>query len=67
MKKINKKSDTMKSIEDKWNMEIEEILRQLFVDEDKTNQQMLDELSISYVTLFKWLKRAGIYSRKLNI
>lgn len=47
--------------------DIEEILRRMFVDENKPTETIAKELSISYVTAFKWLRKAGIHSRKLDI
>lgn len=57
----------MKEIEDREGESIEEILRKLYVDENKLTETIADELSISYVTAFKWLRGAGIYSHKLDI
>ena len=67
MKEIENKSKLMLEVEQKYNKEIEEILRRMFVDENKSKHTIADELSISYVTAFKWLARAGIYSRRLEI
>lgn len=57
----------MKIIEAKRGENIEEILRRLFVDENKTQKQIADELNISYVTVIKWLHLAGVRSRKLDV
>lgn len=54
-------------IEKEKGVNIEELLRVMFVDENKTTKNIAKELSISYVTAFKWLKLAGIYSRRLEI
>lgn len=67
MKQITNKTLKMQQIEDKKGELIEEILRIMFVDENKTIKQIMEELDITYVTTLKWLKQAGIYSRKLNI
>ena len=46
---------------------IEEVIRQLYVDENLPIHSFCVELSISYVTGLKWLKLAGVYSRKLDV
>ena len=67
MKKIKHKNYAMMRVESENNVEIEELLRQKFVDENKTIEKISNELQISYVTTIKWLKLSGIYSRMLNI
>lgn len=67
MKSIPNKSKYIRVIEERYQTSIEELLRRMFVDENKTIDEMLDELGVSYVTLLKWLDKAGIYSRKLSI
>lgn len=67
VKKINNKSKPMLEIETKLGEEIEEILRRLFVDENKSQIEIANELNLSYVTVVKWLRLAGVRSRKLNI
>lgn len=67
MKKIGNKNDKMKQIEVREGALIEELLRQKYVDENKTVKKIANELQISYVTVIKWLNKAGIYSRKLSI
>ena len=57
----------MLEVEEKLEEDIEEVLRRMFVDENKPTETIAEELSISYVTAFKWLRRAGIYSRRLDI
>lgn len=57
----------MLEIEEERGVNIEEVLRELFVDQNKSTKKIADELSISYVTAFKWLQQAGIYSRRLKI
>jgi transposase len=67
MKSILDKNSRMKTIENKEGVRIEEVLRHKFIDENKTIEQIADELKISYVTVHKWLSLAGIYSRKLRL
>jgi DNA invertase Pin-like site-specific DNA recombinase len=57
----------MKRIETNQGCEIEEILRRLFVDENKTHKQIAQELSISHLTLIRWLKKAGIRHRRIDL
>ncbi len=57
----------MKQIEQRFNIPIEEVLRIKYVDENKPHSQITNELNISYTTLIHWLKKAGIYSRKLRL
>ncbi len=63
MKNISNKTKKMLEIEKREGEKIEEILRIKYVDEKKSINQICKELRISYVTLFKWLEKAGIYSR----
>lgn len=67
MKRINKKSSVMKTVEDRFTMPIQELLRIKYVDEALPHQQIAEELDINYTTLIRWLRLAGIYSRRLNI
>lgn len=67
MRKISNKSTKMKLIEHKRGVEIEELLRQMYVDENKPTQTIANELQLSYITTVKWLKLAGIHSRKLQL
>ena len=67
MKTIPRKTDRMKFIEFIHNESLEEILRTKFVDEHKSTAQIAKELGIAYMTAFRWLLKAGIYSRALKI
>lgn len=67
MKKILNKSPKMLEIESERGECIEEVIRKLYVDDDLRMSTFCEELSISYVTGIKWLLRAGVYSRKLDI
>ena len=67
MKSIKKKVKYMRDIEEREGVCIEELLRRKFVDENKPAKQIADELGTSYITTFKLLKMAGIYSRKLKL
>jgi hypothetical protein len=65
MRKIQRKTDRMLEIEKQFGEPIEELLRRLFVDENKNLYDMASELGVAYRNILKWLKLAGIYSRKL--
>jgi transposase-like protein len=67
VKEIKEKTNKMKLIELERGVKLEEVLRQLYVDEHKSIENIAKNLNISYVTVIKWLKLAGIYSRKLDI
>ena len=67
MKEILKKTRLMKTIEQKHGIPINELIRKLYVDDNLSINQILQTLKISYATLFKWLKQAGVYSRRLKL
>lgn len=67
VKRILTKNDLMKRIENQHKEEIEEILRRLFVDENKSMHVIAKELGISYVTVTRWLALSGVRSRKINL
>lgn len=67
MKRIPNKTTHMKAIETKLGGGIEETLRRLFVDENKSLYEIAQILGVSYVTVVKWLALAGVYSRRLHI
>ena len=67
MKKMKKKSDTILGIEERFGEEIEELLRVLYVDEGKTIKSISETLSITEVSVLRWLNWSGIYSHKLDI
>lgn len=67
MKKIQDKTPAMLRIEEEFGKPIEEILRHMYVDDRLNHVQMIARLGISYPTLIKWLKLAGVRSRRLNV
>jgi transposase-like protein len=67
MKIIPVKTTSMKQIETNTGEDIEETLRRLFVDENLSQMDIANQLHVSYVTVVKWLRQAGIRSRKLNV
>lgn len=67
MKRIPNKNKRMNQIEAMTGEGIEETLRRLYVDEEKSAHQICDELQLSYATTLKWLRLSGVYSRRLDI
>ncbi|TCX53797.1 hypothetical protein [Dehalobacter sp. 14DCB1] len=67
MKRMLRKNKLIFQIEKKEGEILEEILRHKFVDENKSMQQIANELNVTYLTVFRWLKKAGVYSRMLKL
>lgn len=57
----------MKQVETKLGGDIEEILRELYVDKDLSVMCISELLGTSYVTTHKWLQLAGVRSRRLRV
>lgn len=66
MKKIKDKTNAMLRLEREYNTSIEELLRKLYIDEEKTIEEISEELLLAPGTTFKWLKLAGIRTRKMK-
>lgn len=66
MKKIKDKTNTMKRLEVQYGTSIEELLRRLYIDEEKTIDEISKELILAPATVFDWLKLAGIRTRKMK-
>lgn len=64
--KTMKKTKHMLEIENKHGEKLEELIRRLYVDEKLSTLQMAERIGISYVTVIKWVKLAGVYSRRLE-
>lgn len=67
MKTIEKKTHTIKQIELKLGGGIEEILRSMYVDQNLPVKVIAKTLGVSYATAHKWIKLAGIRSRRLRV
>lgn len=68
MKQIPNKTYKMKFVEDVFGLQLESILHQLYVVEEKSiTPHMSDILGVDPHTIADWLKLAGLYSRRLNI
>lgn len=65
MKKL-KRTKFIERLEKQYGKEIEELLREMYVDEGKTIRQIADELIISDKTVWTWLKEIGIQTRKMK-
>ncbi len=65
VKRITKKTKTMKAVEREHGEVLEELLRHKFVDEGKSIRQIAREIKKQYKTTVYWLKKAGVYSRRL--
>lgn len=67
MKKIEKKTKKMMDIEYRFGVELEEILRQMYVDEGLSVRDIALKIGTTYAITHDWIKRAGIYSRRLDL
>ena len=67
MKRIERKNNLMKAIEQTHGGDIEEIMRVLYVEHEMTIYELAQHLNISYLTAQRWLKRAGIYSKRIAL
>ena len=63
MKKIDKKTTSMKYIELTFKEEIETLLHKLYIEEGKNVRQVALTLGVHYNTVNSWLKLAGIQLR----
>ena len=57
----------MRLIETLAHREIEEILREMYVDEDLKLEEMQKELSVARQRIARWNEKAGIYSKRLKL
>lgn len=67
MKAIAKKTWRMLEVEHDLGESVESYMRRRFVDDNVTLYELSDEMNVSYRMVLKWLKMAGIYSRRLGI
>ena len=67
MKKIEKRSKQIERIEDEFNIPIEELLLDLYIEKNYSIDQINKELRIgNKKNTIRLLKSAGIYSHKLK-
>ena len=67
VRKIENKSARMIEVEEEWGIEIEELLRWAYVDQNYSSSEISTYLSIRRTTINKWLKLAGIYRGKVAL
>jgi DNA-binding transcriptional regulator YiaG len=67
MKHMDKKNALIKQIETTHGEEIEELLRKYFVDDNLSQHDIARKLNISYLTVVRWLKRAGVRHRRIDL
>lgn len=60
------KTNSMKRIERQYGKKIEEILRELYVEQEMTIEKIAEELIVSPATAYDWLKKANIRTRKMT-
>lgn len=66
MNKITNKNKNMLRMEKFYGKQIEELLRELYIDEEMTIEQISNELLICNKTTWTWLKEAGIRTRQMK-
>lgn len=57
----------MQTIESNQGVEIEELLRRLFVDENLSIEEIGKRLQLSYPHVIRWLRLAGVRSRRITL
>ena len=64
--RMSRKTYYMKLVEARTGEPIEQLLRRLYVDEDKTLEQVSAELGVPLSTVARWIRRFGIPRRRLG-
>lgn len=54
-------------LEKYYGIKIEELLRRLYVDDNMLEVDIAKKLKLNKITIQRWMKKAGIYSRNLKI
>jgi len=67
MKIISTKTKKMLEVEQRLAEPVEELLRRFYVDEHKSIREIAAIFGTTYAQVHKWLKLAGVYSRRLDI
>jgi DNA-binding transcriptional regulator LsrR (DeoR family) len=62
-----KKNALIRTIQLTHGEEIEELLRTYFVDDNMSQHDIARKLNISYLTVVRWLKRAGVRHRRIDL
>lgn len=71
MKVLDKKSDLMKEIEDKYCGKygvpnLEHLLRYLFIEEEMNRYQIADVLGISSITVQRWINKIDLTGIRIH-
>lgn len=61
-----RKTPYMKLVEARSGEPIEVLLRRLYVDEDKTLEQVSAEIGVPLTTVGRWIRKFGIPRRRLG-
>lgn len=67
VRKINNKSKRMLEIEDEYSVEIEELLRWAYVDQNYSTKEIGIYLNVQRNVVSKWLRKAGISRRRVRL
>lgn len=69
MKQIENKANNRHIIELEQTLgePLEHVLRRMYVDDNTPTHTIAQTLGVSYLTVVRWLAKAGIYTRKLPI
>lgn len=63
MKYLEKKTLLMKWIEEKEGVSLEELLRKLYIDDEKSIREVANEIGVHFNTVSSWLKKMEIETR----
>jgi len=67
MRNIEDKTSQMTALESHYGIEIEELLRWMYVDQEYTLTEMADYLNLQRKTVQRWMELAGIHRRKVEL
>ena len=63
MRELEDKTILMKYIELEYGKDLEEILREKYIDQEKPIRMIAEELGVHYHTVNSWLDKVGIKAR----
>lgn len=66
MKTIEPRTKTMKRIEKTYGTSVENLLQDLYIEQNLTMKQIADELVLSEKTVWSWIKASGIKTRQMK-
>lgn len=61
------KTEYMKKKEKELNEPIEEVIRRMYIDENKTILQIGKEIGLNKLSIAKWMKIFGLRGRRINL